>query len=539
MVHAWCEEPLKRLCGSCERAARAAQAARTAATSSHGRLRRSAARVHTRDRIDHGGRRDPRRRAARSLERQGPRTATRHRRPRHGPRRRPRRRAHRRDHRAHHRRLPPAEPDPRRRRAGARCHRRRAHRRGQARRHVVRRARRARRPLFASGTSSSSRSSAPALAHARSPWPAARAGSARAPSPSTSRPRWPPQGHAVALIDADVYGPTVPLMMGLPAVPPETHDGKMIPPEAHGVKVVSMGFFLPDNEPVVWRGPMLGRAIEQFLGDVLWGSPDYLLIDLPPGTGDIALTVAQMIPGAELIIVTTPQEAAARTAIKAAKMAQMTKQRVLGRRREHGLLRVPGLRQPPLHLRPRRRLRDRPPHGHPAAGPHPAGRGHARGRRQRLPAALDPSTPVGAAFADIARALDDDETAPTSPLDAATETFSRSGLSKTSRHQPSPIFLVGAGSSARPRRRCGPSWLIARPDGTSPSAAQADCVSFESPRLSSNAQPPRRTRRPYRPASLTTFPQFLSPRLHPGRIPGQNWGTSERPATHSPFHICA
>ena len=113
-------------------------------------------------------------------------------------------------------------------------------------------------------------------------------------------------------------------------MPPETHEGKMIPPEAHGVKVVSMGFFLPDNEPVVWRGPMLGRAIEQFLGDVLWGSPDYLLIDLPPGTGDIALTIAQMIPGAELIIVTTPQEAAARTAVKAAKMAQMTKQRVLG-----------------------------------------------------------------------------------------------------------------------------------------------------------------------------------------------------------------
>ncbi len=138
------------------------------------------------------------------------------------------------------------------------------------------------------------------------------------------------QGHAVALIDADVYGPTMPLMMGLAAVPPVAHEGKMLPPEAHGVKVVSMGFFLPDNEPVIWRGPMLGRAIEQFLGDVLWGSPDFLLIDLPPGTGDIALTVAQMIPGAELVIVTTPQEAASRTAVKAAKMARMTKQHVLG-----------------------------------------------------------------------------------------------------------------------------------------------------------------------------------------------------------------
>ena len=79
-----------------------------------------------------------------------------------------------------------------------------------------------------------------------------------------------------------------------------------------------MGLFLEGDEPVIWRGPMLGRAIEQFLGDVLWGSPDYLLIDLPPGTGDIALTVAQMIPDAEMVIVTTPQEAAARTAVKAA-----------------------------------------------------------------------------------------------------------------------------------------------------------------------------------------------------------------------------
>lgn len=135
---------------------------------------------------------------------------------------------------------------------------------------------------------------------------------------------------AVALIDADVYGPTMPLMFGLPPVKPEVHQGKLLPPERHGVKVMSMGLFLNDNEPVVWRGPMLGRAIEQFLGDVLWGSPDYLLIDLPPGTGDIALTVAQMIPAAEMIIVTTPQEAASKVAIKAAKMAQLTKHTLLG-----------------------------------------------------------------------------------------------------------------------------------------------------------------------------------------------------------------
>ena len=83
------------------------------------------------------------------------------------------------------------------------------------------------------------------------------------------------EGQAVAVIDADVYGPTVPLMLGAPAVPPPAHEGKLVPPERHGVKFVSMGLFLAGGEPVVWRGPMLGRALEQFLADVLWGSPDY------------------------------------------------------------------------------------------------------------------------------------------------------------------------------------------------------------------------------------------------------------------------
>jgi ATP-binding protein involved in chromosome partitioning len=213
------------------------------------------------------------------------------------------------------------------------------------------------------------------------------------------------QSHAVALIDADVYGPTIPLMMGLPSVPPETHDGKMVPPEAHGVKVVSMGFFLPDNEPVVWRGPLLSRAIEQFLGDVLWGSPDYLLIDLPPGTGDIALTVAQMIPGAELIVVTTPQEAAARTAVKAAKMAQMTKQRVLGVVENMAYFVCPdcGSRH---HIFGRggafeiARLM-----GTRLLGRIPLDEATREGGDEGRPAALDPTTPVGAAFADIAKVI--------------------------------------------------------------------------------------------------------------------------------------
>jgi len=220
------------------------------------------------------------------------------------------------------------------------------------------------------------------------------------------------QGYAVALIDADVYGPTIPLMMGLPAVPPEMHEGKLVPPEAHGVKVVSMGFFLPDNEPVIWRGPMLGRAIEQFLGEVLWGSPDFLLIDLPPGTGDIALTIAQMIPGAGMIIVTTPQEAAAKTAIKAAKMAQMTKQHVLGVVENMAYYVCPDCdsrhyifgRGGAFEIA---RLMDTR-----LLGRIPLDQATRQGGDAGAPAALDPSTPVGAAFADIARGVIDPEAQP-------------------------------------------------------------------------------------------------------------------------------
>ena len=213
------------------------------------------------------------------------------------------------------------------------------------------------------------------------------------------------QGHAVALIDADVYGPTIPLMMGLPAVAPETHNGKLVPPEAHGVKVVSMGFFLPDNEPVVWRGPMLGRAIEQFLGDVLWGSPDFLLIDLPPGTGDIALTVAQMIPTAEMIIVTTPQEAAAKVAVKAAKMAQMTHHHILGVVENMAYFVCPTCdtrhyifgRGGAFEIT---RLMDTR-----LLGRIPLDESTREGGDLGRPAALDPASPIGAAFADIAKAV--------------------------------------------------------------------------------------------------------------------------------------
>lgn len=212
-------------------------------------------------------------------------------------------------------------------------------------------------------------------------------------------------GHVVALIDADVYGPTIPLMMGLPAVAPAAHDGKLLPPEAHGVKVMSMGFFLPENEPVVWRGPMLGRAIEQFVGDVYWGRPDYLLIDLPPGTGDIALTVAQMIPSAEIVIVTTPQEAAAHVAVKAAKMAQMTHHHILGVVENMSYFVCPSCGER-HHIFGRggafeiarvtdSRLLGRIPLDEATRASGDSGQ----------PAALDPSSAVGAAFRDVAAAV--------------------------------------------------------------------------------------------------------------------------------------
>ena len=111
---------------------------------------------------------------------------------------------------------------------------------------------------------------------------------------------------------------------------PTQVDDMILPPEAHDVKVISIGMFVPGNQPVVWRGPMLHRALQQFLADVFWGDLDVLLLDLPPGTGDIAISVAQLIPTAEILVVTTPQQAAAEVAERAGAIALQTKQRVAG-----------------------------------------------------------------------------------------------------------------------------------------------------------------------------------------------------------------
>jgi ATP-binding protein involved in chromosome partitioning len=136
-------------------------------------------------------------------------------------------------------------------------------------------------------------------------------------------------GQRVGVLDADIYGHSVPRMLGVTGQP--TKVEKMImPPSAHGVSVISVGMFTPGNSPVVWRGPMLHRAVQQFLSDVYWGDLDVLLMDLPPGTGDVAISVAQLVPGAELIVVTTPQLASSEVAERAGAISTQTHQRIVG-----------------------------------------------------------------------------------------------------------------------------------------------------------------------------------------------------------------
>lgn len=129
------------------------------------------------------------------------------------------------------------------------------------------------------------------------------------------------RGHRVAVVDADVWGFSIPRMLGVDR-PPVVIDSMLVPPEVHGVRCISMGFFVEEDQPVIWRGPMLHKALEQFLTDVYWDDPDYLVIDLPPGTGDISLSLAQFLPRGEVFVVTTPQEAAQKVAQRVAFMAE-------------------------------------------------------------------------------------------------------------------------------------------------------------------------------------------------------------------------
>jgi len=136
-------------------------------------------------------------------------------------------------------------------------------------------------------------------------------------------------GASVAVVDADVWGFSIPRMLGVDHAP-TVIDDMIVPPEVHGVRCISMGFFAREDQPVIWRGPMLHKALEQFLTDVFWDNPDYLLIDLPPGTGDISLSLAQFLPRAEAYVVTTPNPAAQTVAQRSAFMFNQTKIEVKG-----------------------------------------------------------------------------------------------------------------------------------------------------------------------------------------------------------------
>jgi ATP-binding protein involved in chromosome partitioning len=138
------------------------------------------------------------------------------------------------------------------------------------------------------------------------------------------------QGYKVGILDADIYGPSLPLMLGVQQDPQVNEQNKIIPPEGHGLKVMSFGFFAPEESAVIWRGPMVMKALQQFFYDVEWGELDFLVIDLPPGTGDAQLTLVQSLPIAGAVIVTTPQNVALLDAVKGIIMFQKTEVPILG-----------------------------------------------------------------------------------------------------------------------------------------------------------------------------------------------------------------
>lgn len=138
------------------------------------------------------------------------------------------------------------------------------------------------------------------------------------------------KGFNVGIFDADVCGFTIPKMLGITEKPAISNENKFLPIEKHGIKVMSTGFFIKENQPVIWRGPMIHKAIKQILTETLWGDLDYLVIDLPPGTGDVAITSGILLPDMSMIIVTTPQDVSSLVACRALKMAKQTNLKILG-----------------------------------------------------------------------------------------------------------------------------------------------------------------------------------------------------------------
>ena len=191
---------------------------------------------------------------------------------------------------------------------------------------------------------------------------------------------WAAQGARVGILDADIYGPSQPLMLGLAGQRPSSPDGKKLKPlTSHGVSAMSIGFLVDEQQPMVWRGPMVTQALTQLLSETAWGALDYLVVDMPPGTGDIQLTLAQRVPVAGAVIVTTPQDIALADARKGLKMFEKVAVPVLGDRREHEHPRVLQLRPRRADLRQRRRrthgagVRRAPARGVAAGCAHPRG----------------------------------------------------------------------------------------------------------------------------------------------------------------------
>ncbi len=217
-------------------------------------------------------------------------------------------------------------------------------------------------------------------------------------------------GLRVGVLDADVHGFSVPRLLGITGRPTKV-DSMILPPTGHGVRVISIGMFVPGNEPVAWRGPMLHRALQQFASEVFWGDLDVLLLDLPPGTGDIAISVGQLLPGAEVLVVTTPQAAAAEVAERAGAVAAQTSQRVVGVVENMSWLQLPdGQRLEVFGTGGGRRVADslteRLGAPVPLLGQVPMDVALREGGDAGLPVVLsDPDCPASVALRDLARTL--------------------------------------------------------------------------------------------------------------------------------------
>ena len=259
-------------------------------------------------------------------------------------------------------------------------------------------------------------------------------------------------GRKVGVLDADVYGHSIPHMLGIQQKPVLV-DQMMIPPVKHDLKLMSIGFFLDDNQPVMWRGPMLHKALEQFLQDVHWGELDVLVVDMPPGTGDVSISLAQLLPRAEAVVVTTPQLLAQEVAVRAASMAREDRHARARRGREHDLR---GLR---LGRRRAARRRAWSAAARLGAARHPPARSRRLGRAARA---------LGSGLRGLAGDLRDRAVHSTPAVAVASRARSRSSASEARRGSPASRGARVRRRGRRGARRAFPRRRGARPCGTRP-----------------------------------------------------------------------